>query len=121
MTSNTAWKRHGCYGLGSEQYFNFAVSKAVIGCHDDWNALDHFDPTMDLRRIFSRFLALRRAYPAIQDGFDLTQLGNWTYTIQRPGSYPVLTEMGLWSVSRQGLLTQKLPSTPGQYKGTVWI
>ncbi|KAJ7219301.1 modular protein with glycoside hydrolase family 13 and glycosyltransferase family 5 domains, partial [Mycena pura] len=121
MTANTAWKRHGCYGLGSEQYFNFAVSKAVLGCNDDWNALDHFDPTMDLRRIFSRFLALRRAYPAVQDGFDLTQLGNWTYTIQRPGSYPVGTEMGLWSVSRQALLTQKLPSTAGQYKGTVWM
>ncbi|KAJ7063334.1 modular protein with glycoside hydrolase family 13 and glycosyltransferase family 5 domains [Mycena amicta] len=121
MTGTQAWKRHGCYGLGSEQYYNFAVDKALIGCHDDWNALDHFDPTMDTRRLFSRFLALRRAFPAVQDGFDLTQQGSWTYTIQRPGSDGVDTEMGLWSVSRQALLTQTLPSTTGQYTGTVWM
>ncbi|KAF7294911.1 Modular protein with glycoside hydrolase family 13 and glycosyltransferase family 5 domains [Mycena indigotica] len=121
MTATTAWKRHGCYGLGSEQYFNFAVQKALIGCNDDWNALDHFDPTMDSRRLFARFLALRQQYPALQDGFDLTQQGNWTYLVQRPGSDGVNTEMGLWSVSRQALLTQKLPSTTGQYTGTVWL
>jgi alpha-1,3-glucan synthase len=118
MSANTAWKRHGCYGLGSEQYFNFAVEKALLGCNDDWNALDHFDPTMDTRRMFSRFLSLRSSYPAIQDGFDLTQLGNWTYMIERPGSDGVVTEMGLWSVSRAALLNQKLN---GSYTGAVWM
>ncbi|KAJ7111552.1 modular protein with glycoside hydrolase family 13 and glycosyltransferase family 5 domains [Mycena crocata] len=118
MSANTAWKRHGCYGLGSEQYFNFAVEKALIGCHDPWNALDHFDPTMDTRRMFARLLALRSAYPAIQDGFDLTQQGSWTYNIERPGSDGVVTEMGLWSVSRAALLTQKLT---GKYTGPVWL
>jgi alpha-1,3-glucan synthase len=118
MTANTAWKRHGCYGLGSEQYFNFAVEKALIGCYDNWNALDHFDPTMDTRRMFARLLALRSAYPAIQDGFDLTQLGNWTYSIERPGSDGVPSEMGLWSVARAAIQGQKLN---GSYTGPVWI
>ncbi|KAF8212206.1 glycoside hydrolase family 13 and glycosyltransferase family 5 protein [Mycena galopus ATCC 62051] len=119
MTANTAWKRHGCYSLGSEQYYNFAVEKALLGCQDDWNALDHFDPTTDMRRLFSRFLALRAAYPAIQDGFDSIQLGNWTHEIQRPGSDGVPTEMGLWSVSRAAIPGQK-PLT-GNYTGSVWL
>ncbi|KAK7014847.1 modular protein with glycoside hydrolase family 13 and glycosyltransferase family 5 domains [Favolaschia claudopus] len=119
MIANTAWKRHGCYGLGSEQYFNFAVEKALLGCQDNWNALDHFDPTMDTRRMFTRFLALRAAYPAIQDGFDLIQLGSWTYNISRPGSDGVLTEMGLWSVARAALPGQK--ALTGNYTGPVWL
>ncbi|KAF7323001.1 Modular protein with glycoside hydrolase family 13 and glycosyltransferase family 5 domains [Mycena chlorophos] len=121
MTANTAWKRHGCYGLGSQQYFNFPVEKAMIGCNDEWNTLDHFDPTAESRRLFTRFIKIREAFPAIQDGFDLTQQGNWTYYIQRPGSDGVGTEMGLWSVSRQALLTQKLNTATGQYNGTVWM
>ncbi|KAF7338273.1 Modular protein with glycoside hydrolase family 13 and glycosyltransferase family 5 domains [Mycena venus] len=119
MTANTAWKRHGCYGLGSEQYFNFAVEKAFLGCQDNWNALDHFDPTMDTRRLFTRLLALRAAFPAIQDGFDVTQLNSWTYNISRPGSDGVLTEMGLWSVSRAAVKGQT-PLT-GNYTGPVWL
>ncbi|KAJ7172450.1 modular protein with glycoside hydrolase family 13 and glycosyltransferase family 5 domains [Mycena filopes] len=118
MTGNTAWKRHGCYGLGSAQYYNFGVEKALLGCNDDWNALDHFDPTMDTRRMFARMLSLRTAYPAIQDGFDLIQLNTWTYNIQRPGSDGVDTEMGLYSVSRAALGTQKLNGT---YTGPVWL
>ncbi|KAJ7774879.1 modular protein with glycoside hydrolase family 13 and glycosyltransferase family 5 domains [Mycena metata] len=118
MTGNTAWKRHGCYGLGSEQYYNFGVEKALLGCNDDWNALDHFDPTMDTRRMFARMMSLRSAYPAIQDGFDLIQLNTWTYNIQRPGSDGVDTEMGLYSVSRAALGNQKLNGT---YTGPVWL
>ncbi|KAF5368145.1 hypothetical protein D9615_010206 [Tricholomella constricta] len=44
MTGNRAWKRHGCYVLSSEQYFNMPLEKALLGCNDEWNALDHFDP-----------------------------------------------------------------------------
>lgn len=44
MSSNTAWVKHGCYKLGSAQYFTMAIDKALIGCHDPWNGLDHFDP-----------------------------------------------------------------------------
>jgi alpha-1,3-glucan synthase len=44
MASNQAWQRHGCYKLGSEQYFNMPLEKSLLGCVDDWNSLDHFDP-----------------------------------------------------------------------------
>lgn len=100
MISNKAWQRHGCYALGSEQYFNMPLGKAILGCQDDWNSLDHFDPTSDSRRIFAHFLALRSHFASLQDGFNLVQRGSWTYFIQRPGSNGTETEMGLWSVSR---------------------
>ncbi|KAI0647127.1 glycoside hydrolase family 13 and glycosyltransferase family 5 protein [Trametes meyenii] len=100
MISNKAWQRHGCYSLGSDQYFNMPMGKALLGCEDDWNSLDHFDPTMDTRRIFAHFLSLRQTFSSLQDGFNLVQRGNWTYYIARPGSNNTLTEMGLWSASR---------------------
>ncbi|KAM5531218.1 hypothetical protein V8D89_015136, partial [Ganoderma adspersum] len=103
MFSNKAWQRHGCYSLGSDQYFNMPLGKSMIGCQDDWNSLDHFDPTTDSRRIFSHFLALRNQFGSLQDGFNLVQRGNWTYYISRPGSNNTQTEMGLWSVSRAPL------------------
>ncbi|EAU88623.2 alpha-1,3-glucan synthase [Coprinopsis cinerea okayama7 len=108
MTSTQAWKRHGCYTLGSEQYFNMPLERALTGCLDDWNALDHFDPTMNSRRMFSRFFQLREQYGALQDGFVLTQVGNWTYWIQRPGSNNTGTEMGLWSMLRSDMPGQTL-------------
>ncbi|KAG8809336.1 Cell wall alpha-1,3-glucan synthase ags1, partial [Serendipita sp. 399] len=103
MTSSTAWKRHGCYALGSQQYFNFPLDKALRGCHDDWNNLDHFDPTSPPRRLISRFNHLRTIYPSLQDGFNLVQWGNKTHFIGLPGSNGTLTELGLWYVSRAAL------------------
>lgn len=100
MTSTQAWKRHGCYTLGSEQYFNMPLERALTGCRDDWNALDHFDPTMNSRRMFSRFFQLRAHYGALQDGYTLSEVGHWTYMIERPGSNGTSTEMGLWSMMR---------------------
>jgi len=79
MFSNTAWQRHGCYHLGSDQYFNMPLEKALIGCNDDWNSLDHFDPTASTRRMMTHFLYLRTVYNALQDGFNLVQRGNWTF------------------------------------------
>ena len=103
MISNTAWQRHGCYKLGSDQYFNMPLGKSVLGCQDDWNSLDHFDPTADSRRVFARFFQLRNHFVALQDGFNLVQRGNWTSFIQRPGSNKTQTEMGLWSASRSAI------------------
>ncbi|KAF9052983.1 modular protein with glycoside hydrolase family 13 and glycosyltransferase family 5 domains [Panaeolus papilionaceus] len=100
MFSNTAWKRHGCYVLGSEQYFNMPLEKALFGCHDDWNSLDHFDPTTDTRLMFAQFHHLRSVFGSLQDGFALSPSGNWTYFINRPGSNGTATEMGLWAVTR---------------------
>jgi alpha-1,3-glucan synthase len=70
--------------------------------------------------MFSQFNYLRTVYGALQDGFDLVQYGNWTYTIQRPGSNQTKTEMGLYSVSRAAI-----PNTPnrvnGIHNGQVWL
>ncbi|CAA7271667.1 unnamed protein product [Cyclocybe aegerita] len=119
MIGNQAWKRHGCYVLGSEQYFNMPLEKSLFGCHDDWNALDHFDPTTDSRLIFAHFHHLRAVYGALQDGFNLVQRGNWTYRIQRPGSNGTETEMGLWSVSRSALTGYQ--TVGGAFQDQVWI
>ncbi len=118
MMSNKAWQRHGCYALGSDQYFNMPLGKAILGCEDDWNSLDHFDPTTDSRRLFAQFLYLRSHFASLQDGFNLVQRGNWTYNIARPGSNGTLTEMGLWSVSRAPIdNVQKLTGNTNQ----VWM
>lgn len=119
MTSNTAWKRHGCYTLGSQQYFNMPLEKALLGCYDEWNALDHFDPTMDTRRMFAQFNHLRMVYGALQDGFNLVQRGNKTYFIERPGSNHTATEMGMWTVSRAGL--DNVQKLGGQFKDQIWL
>lgn len=119
MTANQAWKRHGCYTLGSEQFFNMPLEKSLFGCHDDWNALDHFDVTADSRRLFSQFNHLRTVYGALQDGFNLVQRGNWTYFIQRPGSNETATEMGLWSISRAGI--NGIQKLGGTFQDQVWL
>lgn len=119
MTSNTAWQRHGCYTLGSQQYFNMPLEKSLLGCQDDWNSLDHFDPTMATRRLFAQFNYLRSVYGSLQDGFNLVQRGNWTYQIERPGSNNTFTEMGLWSASRSAIAgVQTLNST---ITDQVWL
>ena len=119
MFSNKAWQRHGCYRLGSDQYFNMPLQKALLGCLDDWNSLDHFDPTADSRRMFAHFLYLRSVYSALQDGFNLVQRGNWTYFIQRPGSNGTATEMGLFSISRSEI--SGVQNLTGNVTDQVWM
>jgi len=119
MTSSRAWQRHGCYALGSAQYYNFPLDKALTGCQDDWNSLDHFDPTAPPRRLISRFNHLRSIYPALQDGFNLVQWGNKTYFIGLPGSNGTLTEIGLWYVSRAAL--PSVQNFTGDYAGQVFL
>ena len=104
MSSNVAWQRHGCYKLGSQQYFNMPLEKSLLACNDNWNSLDHFDPTSNTRLMIAQFNRLRTIYGSLQDGFNLVQRGNWTYYIQRPGSNGTQTEMGLWSVSRSPII-----------------
>ncbi|PCH41828.1 glycosyltransferase family 5 protein [Wolfiporia cocos MD-104 SS10] len=69
----------------------------------NWNALDHFNPTSDTRRLFAQDTYLLSVYDSIQDGWDLVRCGNWTYLIEHPGSNGTATEMGIWSVSRSVL------------------
>jgi alpha-1,3-glucan synthase len=119
MMSNKAWQRHGCYRLGSAQYFNMPLESALTGCDDDWNSLDHFDPTTDMRLLMKHFMYLRTTYNALQDGWDLVQRGNWTYFVDFPGSNNTATEMGLWSVSRAGIPT--VQNLTGQHIDQVWL
>ncbi|KAG2151025.1 glycoside hydrolase family 13/glycosyltransferase family 5 protein [Suillus bovinus] len=119
MMSNKAWQRHGCYRVGSAQYPNMALEPALTGCDDDWNSLDHFDPTTDMRRLLKHFLYLRTTYNALQDGFDLIQHGNWTYFVDLPGSNHTATEMGLWSVSRAGI--PNVQNLTGEHTDQVWL
>jgi len=95
------------------------LEKSLFGCHDDWNALDHFDPTADSRLVFSQFMNMRSVYGALQDGFNLVQQGNWTYFIQRPGSNMTETEMGLWSVTRSAISGYQ--NVTGQFQDQVWM
>ena len=119
MFSNQAWQRHGCYHLGSDQYPGIPLGRALHGCTDDWNSLDHFDPTTDSRRMFGHLLYLRSVYNSLQDGFSLVQLGNWTYFIQRPGSNETPTEMGLWSISRSGI--PGIQTLTGDNTDQIWM
>jgi alpha-1,3-glucan synthase len=119
MFSNKAWQRHGCYRLGSDQYFNVPLDKSLLGCMDDWNSLDHFDPTADSRRMFAHFLYLRSSYSALQDGFNLVQRGNWTYMVQLPGSNNTPTEVGLFSISRSEIA--HVQNTTGNITDQVWM
>jgi alpha-1,3-glucan synthase len=119
MTSNRAWLRHGCYQLGSQQYFNMPLEKSLLGCQDEWNALDHFDPTSSSRLMFSQFNRLRSVYGSLQDGLNLVQRGNWTYYITRPGSNNTQTEMGLWSVSRSAIAGYQ--TVGGAVTDQVWM
>lgn len=119
MAASTAWKRHGCYRLGSLQFYNMPLDKSLLGCEDDWNALDHFDPSTGSRRIFTHFNSLRTTYGALQDGFNLVQRGNWTYRIEKPGSNHTFTEMGLWSVSRSAI--ENVQTLSGTFNDQVWL
>jgi alpha-1,3-glucan synthase len=119
MTSNRAWLRHGCYQLGSQQYFNMPLGKSLLGCQDEWNALDHFDATHSTRLMFGQFNRLRTIYGALQDGFNLVQRGNWTYYITRAGSNGTQTEMGLWSVSRSAITGYQ--TVGGNVTDQVWM
>ncbi|KAA1077051.1 Cell wall alpha-1,3-glucan synthase ags1 [Puccinia graminis f. sp. tritici] len=119
MSSSRAWQVHGCYKLGSKKYPTMPLGKALNGCKDDWNSLDHYDPTSGTRNALAHFAYLRSQYSSLQDGFNLTQLGNWTTFGELPASSHTPTEWGLWSVSRSALKSQKLsgpnPDLP------VWI
>ena len=117
MSSNKAWQRHGCYHLGADALFDLPLTRAALGCQDDWNSLDHFDPTADVRRLYKQFFDLRANYPVLNDGFSLVKNGNWTYQDFLPFSNGTPTERGMWSISRGGLP----PLQNFTYNDTVWL
>ena len=103
MSAATAWQMHGCYRLGSSQYYDFPVDAALNGCHDDSVSLDHRDPTHPVRNIIKSMYALRANYPVLNDGFGLLPLSNQTHYIFLPGSNNTPTETGMWSTVRTQL------------------
>lgn len=107
MVSSVAWKRHGCYKLGSTQYYNMPYDKALTGCDDPWNSLDHLDPTAAARRGIRNQHHARQHYIELLDGFSLYSLHEWTNKIQLPGSNTTETTLGMWSVSRAPHISQQ--------------
>jgi alpha-1,3-glucan synthase len=104
ITSTLAWQDHGCYKLGSSQYYNFPADSALHGCNDDSVSLDHRDPTHPVRNVIKSMYYLRRKYPVLNDGFSLQSLSKQTHNIILPGSNGTPTETGMWSVLRDRLL-----------------
>ncbi|TPX22463.1 hypothetical protein DIZ76_014335 [Coccidioides immitis] len=100
MSSSIAWQTHGCYSLGSSQYYQWPLGPAIDGCHDDAVSYDHRDPSHPVRNILKAMFQMRENYPTLNDGFYLQQLSNLTRTIIFPGSNGVATEIGMWSVFR---------------------
>lgn len=103
MSSATAWQDHGCYSLGSAQYYQWPLDAARHGCDDDSISQDHRDPSAPVRNILKHMYYLREIYPVLNDGFYLGQLSNMTEDVIYPGSSGVVTETGMWSVVRSTL------------------
>lgn len=124
MGSSRAWQEHGCYTLGASSYYNMPYDRALTGCDDEWNSLDHFDPTASLRLVLKRMNELRASYPSLQDGFSLYQRNNITHYIYLPGSNGTGTELGLWSVER-GPSTYQINTQGSVFNNTdsvsVWL
>ena len=76
MASTKAWQCHGCYHLGLEAPFALPLTKVSLGRKDDWNSLDHFDPTTGIQRLFMHFFDLRAKYKSLNDGVSLQQHAN---------------------------------------------
>ena len=97
MSPSKAWQMHGCYRLGSAQYFEFPLEAARTGCDDEWNSLDHRDPSSPVRNIIKSMYFMRDRFPVLNDGYFLQQLSNRTRDVQYPGSNGTTTETGIWS------------------------
>ncbi|PIG87989.1 hypothetical protein AARAC_004507 [Aspergillus arachidicola] len=100
MSPSTAWKTHGCYSLGSSQYYNWPVSAGREGCHDEAVAYDHRDPSHPLHNIIKHMFQMRQDFPVLNDGYSVVKLSKQTHEIQYPGSNGTATEVGVWSVMR---------------------
>jgi alpha-1,3-glucan synthase len=120
ITSSLAWQTHGCYTLGSTQFYNFPLDTGHRGCDDDSVSLDHRDPSHPVRNIIKSMYRLRVDYPVLNDGYFLQSLSNQTHQTFLPGSNHTPTEVGMWSVIRDqypGIqnLTGATPAQP------VWL
>ncbi|KAF2667663.1 alpha-1,3-glucan synthase [Microthyrium microscopicum] len=122
MSSSSAWQVHGCYALGSTQYYQMPWEDARHGCLDDNVSLDHRDSSHPVRNIIKHMHYLRLQFPVLNDGWYLQDLSKQTEMRQYPGSGTVKTETGLWSVLRGELtVAQNLQVAGAAGNQSVWL
>ena len=102
MSSATAWQDHGCYKVGNAKFASWPNGSWAEGCNDDWNSLDHRDPSHPIRNLILSMFEMRNRYPVLNDGFYVETIAKQTHPIYLPGSMGTATETGLWSVRRSG-------------------
>ena len=102
MSSSAAWQDHGCYSVGNAKFATWPPGNYSIGCKDDWNSLDHRDPSHPIKNIITTMFEMRQRYPVLNDGFYVQTISKQTHPIYLPGSLGTATETGLWSVRRAG-------------------
>lgn len=102
MSSATAWQDHGCYTVGNAKFATWPDGSYKDGCKDDWNSLDHRDPSHPIRNLFTVMFEMRKRYPVLNDGFYIQSIAKQTHPIYLVGSMGTATETGLWSVRRSG-------------------
>ncbi len=100
MSTSTAWQDHGCYTVGNAKFSTWPQESAGFGCMDDWNSIDHRDPSHPIRNIMRNMFEMRERYPVLNDGFYVKMLSKQTHAIYLPGSMGTATETGMWSVLR---------------------
>ena len=113
-----AWQRHGYHHLGLEPLNDLSLLNISLGCQDDWNSLDHFDPTTDVRRLLKQFPDLRAHYRSLNNGLSLVQHGNWTHQDSLPFSNDSVTE-GSVECFQGGLAA--LQNSNFTLNDTVWL
>jgi alpha-1,3-glucan synthase len=100
MSSALGWQNHGCYRLGSSQYYDFPLEAGLNGCQDDTVSQDHRDSSHPVHNIIKQMYHRRTQYPVLNDGYFLQSLSNQTRMVQLPGSNGTASEFGMWSVMR---------------------
>jgi len=120
MSSATAWQDHGCYTVGNAKFSSWPKGSWADGCKDDWNSLDHRDPSHPIRNLMTTMFEMRNRYPVLNDGWYVETIAKQTHPIYLPGSLGTATETGLWSVRRSGWPNIQDFTTEGQKVRDVW-
>ena len=120
MGSSSAWQLHGCYQLGAELYVDLPFDSARYACQDDNVSLNHLDPSHALRNIYKRMYEMRRQFPTLNDGFNLTELSTQLNEVYLRGSLGMPSPTGIWSVYR-GRAEGVQDFIEGQGNQGVWL
>ena len=120
MSSATAWQNHGCYTVGNKKFATWPEGSWADGCKDDWNSLDHRDPSHPVRNLMTTMFEMRARYPVLNDGWYIETIAKQTHPIYLPHSMGTATETGLWSVRRSGWPNLQNFTTEGQQVQDVW-